>query len=111
MKQRIGGHPTRAFEMRDGATKPFYVTCKDWLTTGDTLSTAVWTVPSPITESSSAVNSAELTLGGVTHPANTVAQITLTGADVGRLYECEVLLTTANGVIDVRTIWEKGVRR
>lgn len=85
------------------ATLTYGMAWADWLD-GDTLSTAVWTVPAGITKGTASINAAPIDVDGVSQAANTVALVSLSGGTAGIDYTVTCRVTTAAGDIDDRSI-------
>jgi hypothetical protein len=62
----------------------------EWLETGDTLATAVWTVPTGLVNEAEDLN-------------DTIAAVWLSGGTAGESYEVVCLVTTTEGRIDERS--------
>lgn len=75
------------------------IALKDWLATGETIASAVWTVPVGVTKHDEFINVTPIVDAcGVTHPAGTVALVFLrpSAAVVGQDYEIRCRFTTTS---------------
>jgi hypothetical protein len=63
----------------------------DWLSSGETISTSSWTVPSGLTKVAE-VNT------------TTTSTVTLDGGTLGTTYRCKLTITTNQGQIAVRSV-------
>ena len=99
------------FELRVGATDRFYqVAGAGFLDSGDAISTAPFTCPSSgVTIGGEEVNSAPLSLDGVTYAANEVASCNLSGIALHDLVEVICTITTTSGRTDLQSMWVMGV--
>lgn len=105
------GSRSNPFELRPGADDRFYMILSDWLDDGDTIATAPFSCPSGgLTLTSENVNSAPLSLGGVSYAAGTVASVKLADmAAPGNLVEVIATVTTTSGRLDLLSMWIRGV--
>lgn len=77
---------------------------EDVIERGDTLASAIWSVPDGLTKISEEINSAPMTDAGVIYAANEVALVKLSGGTVGMDYVITCEVTTGAGDIDQRSI-------
>ena len=86
------------------AVLTYGVAWKDWLN-GRTLASAAWIVPDGLTKGAESVNATPMTDdNGVSHPANTVATVSLSGGTHGQSYTVTCRITTTDGEVDDRSI-------
>ncbi len=89
-------------EKDPNAVVDYHVAWSDWLA-GDTIATATWTLATGLVKDSQSINSGALTLDGVSHGANTVATVWISGGTAGAEYSVACRITTAGGRTDERT--------
>ncbi|MCW5623912.1 MAG: hypothetical protein KIT73_04235 [Burkholderiales bacterium] len=70
---------------------------------GDTISTAMWTVPAGLTKVSQSVNVSPVVVDRVTHPAGSVATVWLSGGTAGAEYAVTCRVVTVGGRTDERS--------
>jgi len=87
----------RSFDIDPDDLKDYNWAFKDWLPSGDTISSFTLTADDGITVDSSSVNAAAKTIDGVSHPANTVVTAWVSVAQAGVNYNITCQITTAAG--------------
>jgi len=97
----------RSFEKDPNEVLDYNWAFKDWLPSGDTISSHTLTADAGITVDSSSVNSAAKTIDGVSHPANTVVTAWISGGTVGETYDitCRIV-TAASRTVDRTLTWD-----
>jgi hypothetical protein len=96
----------KSFIKDPNARLDYYLAWGSWLALAgsDTLTTVAVSADSGITVESSEIVAAEITLDGLTYPANSVVRLWLSGGTAGERYEVRVSVTTALGREDDRSI-------